>query len=172
MKQKWSSVAALILTVITGGFAQTSWSTLKSTDENFMISLPSEPKQETTNGKNPFGNGNHIYSLQNNDISYTISYSAFDSPPDPKDTKRILDIARDLVLMVTNGKLLSDKDIALDNRPGREVKIQKDKKLWTLRAYLVRERMYQLVTTEPKTKDGSPETAKFFDSFKLLAVPE
>jgi hypothetical protein len=173
MKQRLILITILILVFLTNVFAQTNWLTFKSTDENFVISLPSEPKQERTNMRGPFGNGHHIYSVENNSISYTVSYSAFDAPPtNPKDIKRILDTARNLVLTVTNGKLLSDKEIAVDKFPGREVKIQKDKKIWTLRAYIVRERMYQLMTTEPKTKDGSAETAKFFDSFKLIDAPE
>jgi hypothetical protein len=77
-----------------------------------------------------------------------------------------------MVLMVTSGKLLSDKDISLESFPGREVRIEKDKKVWTLRAYIVKGRMYQLMTTEPKAKEKSLDTEKFFDSFRLLGAPE
>src|ERR1044072_8914494 len=132
--------------------------------------MPSEPKQERNSRRGPFGNGHHIYSLESNGISYTVSNSVFETPPaQPNDIKRILDLARDLVLTVTGGKLLSDKEISLDSFPGREVRIEKDKRIWTLHAYIVKGRMYQLTTTEPKAKEQSPDTTKFFDSFKLLA---
>jgi hypothetical protein len=165
--------AVFSLVLLAGGFKQTEWPKFKSTEENFTISMPSEPKQERTSGRGPFGNGHHIYSLESNGISYTVSNSVFETPPtQPKDIKRVLDFSRDMVLTVTSGKLLSDKDISLEGFPGREVRIEKDKKIWTLHAYIVKGRMYQLMTTEPKAKEQSPDARKFFDSFKFLAPPE
>jgi hypothetical protein len=173
MSKKLKSAAVLSLVILAVGFKQAEWPKFKSTEENFTISMPSEPKQERTSGRGPFGNGHHIYSLESGGISYTISNSVFENPPtQPKDIKRILDFARDMVLTVTSGKLLSDKDISLESFSGREVRIEKEKKIWTLRAYVVKGRMYQLMTTEPKAKEQSPDTAKFFESFKLLAPPE
>jgi hypothetical protein len=171
---KMIKLAAIIsLVLLAGGFRQADWPKFKSTEENFTIAMPSEPRQERNSARGPFGNGHHIYSVESNGVSYTVSNSVFDNPPtQPKDIKRILDSARDLVLMVTGGKLLSDKGISLEDFPGREVRIEKDKKIWTLHAYVVKGRMYQLMTTEPKAKEQNPDTAKFFDSFKLLAPPE
>jgi hypothetical protein len=115
----------------------------------------------------------HIYSVENNNISYTISYSCFDAPIiDSKEVKRILGLSRDMVRIVTNGSVVSDKEIDLEGFPGREVRIEKDKRLWILRAFIVRERMYQLMTTQPKAKEESRETVKFYESFKLLSRPE
>lgn len=173
MSKKLRMAAVISLVLLAGGFKQAEWPKFKSTEENFTISMPGEPKQERNSARGPFGNGHHIYSIESSGISYTVSNSVFDNPPtQPKDIKRILDTARDLVLMVTGGKLLSDKDSPLEGFPGREVRIEKDKKLWTLHAYIVKGRMYQLMTTEPKAKEQSPDVAKFFDSFKLLAPPE
>jgi hypothetical protein len=171
---KMTKVTVVIsLVLLACGFTQAEWPKFKSTEENFTISMPGEPKQERNSVRGPFGNGHHIYTIESNGISYVISNSAFDDPPtQPKDIKRILDFARDLVLTVTSGKLLNDKDISLEGFPGREVRIEKGKMLWTLHAYVVKGRMYQLMTTEPKAKAQSPETAKFFDSFKLLGLPE
>lgn len=172
MRKQITSVLIVLLLLLSSGFAQ-EWPTFKSAEENFTISLPSEPKQEQTTGRSPFGNGHHIYSLDSNGVSFTISNSVIDNPlTEPKDIKRTLDLARDLVAMVTNGKQLTNMDISLDGFPGRLVRIEKDKKIWTLRAYLVKQRMYQLMTTEPKAKEANPSVAKFFESFKLLHSPE
>jgi hypothetical protein len=70
------------------------------------------------------------------------------------------------------GNFFTDTDISIDGYPGRLVRIEKDKKIWTLRAYLVKQRMYQLMTTEPKAKEANLSAAKFFESFKLLRSPE
>lgn len=172
MRKNITSALILLLLLLSSAFAQ-EWRSFKSTEENFTISLPSEPKQEQTTGRSPLGNGHHIYSLETNGISFTISNSVIEDPPtQPKDIKRTLDLARDLVAMVTNGKLLTDADISIDGFPGRFVRIEKDKKIWTLRAYLVKQRMYQLMTTEPKAKEVNPSVTKFFESFKLLRAPE
>ena len=173
MRKKMTPTAILLSFLLTSAFAQGEWPTFKSTEENFTISLPSEPKQERTAGRSPLGNGHHIYSLETNGVSFTISNSVIEDPPmQPKDIKRTLDLARDLVAMVTNGKLLTDTDISIDGFPGRLVRIEKEKKIWTLRAYLVKQRMYELMTTEPKAKEVNPSVAKFFESFKLLHSPE
>ncbi len=173
MRKNITPPVIVLMFLLTSAFAQGEWPTFKSTEENFTISLPSEPKQERTAGKSPLGNGHHIYSLEANDVSFTISNSVIEDPPtQPKDIKRTLDLARDLVAMVTNGKLLSDTDISIDGFPGRFVRIEKDKKIWTLRAYLVKQRMYQLMTTEPKAKEANSSVARFFESFKLLHSPE
>ena len=165
-------IFASILLFGLAAFAQ-EWPSFKSTDENFQISMPAEPGQQRTSGKSPLGNGHHIYSLDNGGISYTISVSIIENPPTKaKDIKRTLDFARDLVTIVTEGKKLTDTDITLQGFPGRLVQIEKDKQIWTLRAFIVKEHMYQLMTTEPKAKDPNPAVAKFFDSFKLLRLPD
>jgi hypothetical protein len=94
------------------------------------------------------------------------------APTQTKDIKRTLDMARDLVAMVTNGKLLTDTEISIDSFPGRLVRIEKDKRIWTVHAYLVKDRRYQLMTTEPKAKEQNASAAKFFESFHLLHPPE
>ena len=110
--------------------------------------------------------------LDDNGVSFTVSYSVFDSALTSKDIKRTLDLARDMVAMVTNGKLLTDTDISIDKFPGRLVRIEKDKRIWTIHAYIVKERMYQLMTTEPKAKEPNASAAKFFESFQLLHSPD
>jgi hypothetical protein len=173
MQTQLKLVTIFALVLLGSGFTQVEWPTFKSTEENFVISLPAEPKQERNSQPGPFGNGHHIYTIDRGGIDYTISNSSFDNPPtQSKDIKQTLDFARDLVRMVTNGKLLSDKEITFDGFTGREVKIEKNKRIWTLRAYIIKKRMYQLMTTEPKGKEQSPEVAKFFESFKLINSPE
>ena len=163
----------ILLLLLGNTFAQGEWPTFKSIEENFTISLPREPKQERTTGRTPLGNGHHIYTTEDANVSFTVSYSMLDNAPtQTKDIKRTLDMARDLVAMVTNGKLLTDTEISIDSFPGRLVRIEKDKRIWTVHAYLVKNRMYQLMTTEPKAKEQNASAAKFFESFHLLHPPE
>jgi|SRR5882724_4278908 len=155
------------------GHPQSAWKTFKSTDENFIVSMPAEPEQEWTKGNSPLGNGHHIYNLDQQNLSYTVSYSELDAAPkDQKDIKRIFDISRDMVLAVRQGGLKGDKEIALDGFPGREVRIEVGKELVILRIYVVKNRIYQLMTSQPKTKSENPDILKFYDSFRLIRKPE
>lgn len=173
MQNKTPAAFLLSLLLLTAAVGQSEWPSFKSTEENFTISMPREPKQERTTGRTPLGNGHHIYTLDDNGVSFTVSYSVLDNAlTQPKDIKRILDMARDMVAMVTTGKLLTDTDISIGNFPGRLVRIEKDKQIWTVHAYIVKDRMYQLMTTEPKAKEPNASAAKFFDSFHLLKSPE
>src|SRR5882724_5393035 len=106
--QKQSGLVVVVgAFLLNSGFQSPDWPRFKSTEESFSVSLPREPAQERTNRKGPFGNGHDIYTVENDNVSYTISCSSFDAPvTDPKDIKRILDLSRDLVLTVTNGKLV------------------------------------------------------------------
>ena len=172
MTNKITPTLLLPLFLLTVALAQGEWPKFKSTEENFTISMPREPRQERNTGRTPFGNGHHIYTLDDNGLSFTVSYSVLDNAPQSKEIKRILDMARDMVAMVTNGKLLTDTDISIDSFPGRLVRIEKDKRIWTVHAYIVKDRMYQLMTTEPKTKEPNASAARFFESFHLLRSPE
>jgi len=107
MLKKLKLIALFSLVLRAGGFRQAEWLKFKSTEENFTVSLPSEPRQEWTRVRGPFGNGHHIYKIENNGITYTVSNSVFEKAvTEPKDIKRTLDFARDLVLTLSTGKLL------------------------------------------------------------------
>lgn len=173
MSNKIVAAFFLPLFLLTAALGQGEWPRFKSTEENFTISMPREPQQERNTGRTPLGNGHHIYTLDDNGVSFTVSFSVLDNaPPQSKDIKRTLDMTRDMVAMVTNGKLLTDADIFIDNFPGRLVRIEKDKRIWTVHAYLVKDHMYQLMTTEPKAKEPNAAVVKFFESFHLLHSPE
>src|ERR1044072_1930760 len=65
MRTKTIELLTVFLFVVTV-FGQGEWPRFKSTEENFTISMPAEPKQERTAGRTPLGNGHHIYSLDDN----------------------------------------------------------------------------------------------------------
>lgn len=173
MLMKLKSIALLPLLLITVGFSQADWPKIKSTEENFSISMPDIPRQHRTRASGPLGKDHHIYKVEHNGVTYTVSNSVFEKgPTSPEDIKRTLNYARDLLLTLSGGKLLNDEGISIDGFPGRQIRVEKGKKVWTLRAYVVKNRMYQLMTTEPKGQEHSLEVEKFFLSFELLFVPQ
>ena len=173
MKSQLMLLTLIALAIQADGFTQTKWRTFKSTEENFIISLPAEPQQEQTSGRGPLGNGHHIYRIESDGITYIVSNSVFENPRVlPGDIKKTLDFVRNLLQRVSHGRLVSDKDISFAGFTGREVKVERDQQLWTLRAFVVKKRMYQFMTRSPKAKEQSAEVAKFFDSFKFINPPE
>ncbi len=170
---KLKLTALFILVLLTSGFRQADWPIIRSTEENFFVSMPDIPKQHRTKVSGPLGKSHHIYKVQHQGITFTVSNSVLEKAPTQiEDIRRTFDQARDLLVTLSNGKLLIDEDITLDGFPGRQIRVVKGKKVWTLRAYVVKERMYQLMTTEPKGKEQSAEAEKFFQSFAFIFLPQ
>jgi hypothetical protein len=68
-----------------------------------------------------------------------------------------------------HGKLLSEKIIQINGFPGREARIdfRDGLAVITMRAYLVKNKMYILQTITETKKDFNKSIGKFMDSFKL-----
>ena len=107
--------------------------------------------------------------------SYALETSHLEiTPKRPEDVKTILGFACDNFLWNTGYKvvILRDRELSLGSFKGRELRAESGDKIRTLRAYIVKDRLYQLTTTEPKAENQSPDTVKFFESFNLLAPPK
>lgn len=83
-------------------------------------------------------------------------------------SKILFDHLRDALLAKGNGKLKSDRDIFLEDQPGREIKIEDSKGIYLQRFYLVNQRIYDLNVFLPNSiRSKEAEAIKIFDSFKL-----
>jgi hypothetical protein len=172
---KLNSVAIFSLIMLAVGFQQAEWPKVESTKENFTISIPGEPKQKRTSMRGTFGSGHHIYSVESGGISYMVDTSHLElTPKRPQDIRTMLSLACDNFMRETGYKvrILRDRELSLGSFMGRELRLENNKRVRTLRAYIVKDRLYQLTTTEPQAEKQSSDTVKFFESFKLLAPPE
>ena len=180
MPKKLKLVAIVSLVMLAAGFRQAEWSKVESAKENFTISMPSEPKRERkrTSERDDFfvlGSDRRIYSVESSGINYMIETSKFYVVPKrQQDIRMILSFACDNFLRETGYKvrILRDREISLEGFPGWEMIAESGKRVRTLRAYMIKDRLYQMTTTEPKAAEQSPDTVKFFESFKLLAQPK
>src|SRR6185295_9588445 len=79
---------------------------------------------------------------------YTVSFGDYPKEKftDKDSEKKILDADRDGFVKAVNGKVLSEKSVTLDSRPGREVEISADsgQSRYFFREYLVETRIYHL----------------------------
>lgn len=86
--------------------------------------------------------------------------------------EKALQTAQDTVQRATQGKLLRAKEITLEKvHPGREYEFQVTHGpggIFRCRAYLVKDRLYQVIAVGQKEFATSKDADRFLDSFQLL----
>ena len=82
------------------------------------------------------------------------------------------DNLRDGVIKQTGFKLVSERDIRLGEQFGREITLTNDKEIIKNRMYLVRQRLFQSITTMQtslaKDDTAQKDAVKFLDSFQFV----
>ncbi|MDW8365330.1 MAG: hypothetical protein RMK49_05760 [Abditibacteriales bacterium] len=167
------SVIAVVMGVGQYGFAQGAWKEFRAPAGGFSVEMPGTPKEDkqvldTAVGKVDL----FTFLLEVKDVVYLVSYNDY-----PSDTlknspsSKVLDDWRDGFAKGVKGKVRSEKYITLKSNPGREVIVDAPNDLvFKVRAYLVKQRLYQTLVAAPKNLESSPDATKFLDSFKLLTV--
>jgi hypothetical protein len=132
--------------------------------------MPGKP----TNSSQPSSAGTttYLFSLTKGSDSYLASYTDVPTNLAGLDPEQLLDNGRDGALNSTGGELVEETKIKLGEFPGRDFTY----KITTLngsirqRAYVVDQRLYQLVTTGTGNAVNSADAEKFFNSFKLTGT--
>ena len=170
------AVLALPLLVTTGRSADDAGKAAKeftSKVGGFSAAFPGTPKES----KEPIAKDGTIqtqYTLDGPTGAYLVSFQ--DNPNLAKagkvEREKALQAAQDAVQRGTQGKLLRSKEITLDKvHPGREYEIQASHGgggLFRSRAYLVKDRLYQVIVVGQKDFATSKEADRFLESFKLV----
>ena len=89
---------------------------------------------------------------------------------------RALDGTRDGALANVKGQLRSEEEVSLKaggaSYPGRAIVADAPHNLvMRLRVYLVKDRLYQIMTVNTMDQDGPEDLARMAQSFHLVAVP-
>jgi hypothetical protein len=99
-------------------------------------------------------------------------------PPLPffpgRDPEATLDQYRDNMVKNFDGKMISETKVMLGSNPGREVVIEAAEKFGRNtvvkgRAFVVEDRLYQIMVSAPNEELNTPEVNVFFDSFKFVS---
>jgi hypothetical protein len=149
------------------------WKEFASQEGRFKVLMPGTPKQGKAETESDFGKGVlHMNTVQAGRTMYGANYCDFPAKIKKVPIKQVLDSSRDGAVANLEGKLVSEKDIKLDKRPGREVQIEVagGKPLFRARVYLVEQRLYQVVVFGTKEAATSKKADKFLDSFKLAEM--
>src|SRR5687768_11957153 len=153
---------------------QPVWKELRSTEGGFSVFMPGtpNPNKVTVNTASGLEEAD-TFTLNEGELNeYIVAYSKYTEANSKKgSTDKLFDNVRDGIILVHQGKLLSETAITLDGYSGREIAVERpDGVVTTARFYVVDNRFYQLSV---KARSNEPERRamrRFLDSFKLLPI--
>jgi WD40 repeat protein len=151
-----------------------NWHEFSSKEGGFTILLPDKPKetQQTITNAQGQRNEQRLFQVNQGTQGYLIVYrhEAALAVLNAELSKKSLETGRDALVTSLKGKLLSSKEIKLEDKfVGLEAQVElpASQGIYRSRFYLVRERVYQLGVFGPKDFVTAEQTQKFLDSFKL-----
>jgi hypothetical protein len=144
------------------------WKTYSYPSDGFSVSFPSQPQLKKNFLDTKTGEievRTYLAILQPAWVVTVIDYGKQATNADP-DT--LLQLGKQGALTSSNAHLLSEKKITLNGNHGLEFEAESSIAHFYLRIYLVGGTLYQtMVVSDPS--DKSAETARFLDSFQLIA---
>jgi hypothetical protein len=177
-KQSASAMKSMMSTTYTG-------TEYKTDVGQFSVITPLPLMEKKVRAKSALGKTEvSLFSVKHGNIEYSIAYS--DTLPSYAHYLQYLphfswvyhwetrlDKYGHTIAEKLHGKLVSETKIMLDNNPGREVVIEDMEKaghdvVMKGRAFLVRNRLYQILVAAPNDELGTSEVNTFFESFKIL----
>ena len=100
---------------------------------------------------------------------YVIAYSEEVSPERFQNTQAILSKATNSIAKNNVGlEKIAEKDITLDNNPGKEFQLKNQEEIMFFRLILVEQRLYVLAVNQQNDSISEELVEQFFDSFELI----
>jgi tetratricopeptide (TPR) repeat protein len=144
------------------------------TDEEagFSVWFPGEP---TIENKKVNGMPSRKYTVATNNAGFNVSFSDLSVElKSASDVSKLFDGLRDELLTKFNGKLIADNNISLSENPGRSISFTTKNSMGTLlssvRIFLVRKRLYQVIAAALTKNPQTVNVNRFFNSFKFTAL--
>src|SRR5664279_2997084 len=176
------SFLAISVILFLYAFISPSFDWYKYEDKDCEILFPKIPKNDTIFKKTSIGKMTfyrHILKNEQAEKDSTIAYELLKTEYPSTETELInptKDIAESIFkgtvsssIEQVNGKLISEKNINIDDYYGQEVKISfsNDTKLIKMRCYLVKAKVYIIETVTSADKEINSSVTTFFASFKV-----
>jgi len=148
--------------------ANTAWKTVRPEGGVFTCEMPGEPKRTSQKVPTPAGTIDVVaYMLEVTSGAYVVSATPIPRNAPAVSTQQRLDGARDGAVKNVNGTLISEKQIKLDNNPGRELLVKGPQGVFMhQRMFLINNQLVQAVAVS-QTKAESADITHFFNSLKL-----
>lgn len=177
MKILRSCFILFILTSLTTSFVRPDdWVVLE--DSHFKILFPKKPTDQTQTVDSPVGKLTiqiHMYEAPETDDNHTYGLMTSEYPDSTvnSDQKELVDNffsgAIEGAVNNVKGKLLSVDTVQIAGYPGRHFRVdyQEGLAVITMRAYLVKNKMYMIQTITDTKKDHNKAMERFMSSFEL-----
>jgi hypothetical protein len=148
------------------------WSQVLPSDKSCSVVMPGAPKSETKSLKTSEGKvavTNFATKPENGRGAFLFSYSEPEESfvkPDPPQAR--LDRARDGLVKSSQGKIIEEKKLTLQNHSGVEITLllTRDRQV-RVRIYVVQNRVYQLFVIGDRIQVESGDAVRFLDSLKI-----
>lgn len=147
--------------------ASSRWVSYTSPDGGYAVTLPGKPVESTRTTRGPSGPIElRFVATQAMDGSGAYGVGYLDYPASARG-QRDAESRLDAMTHAFPGQMLSNRVITVDGHPGREFSVRRTKGVTTMRVFLVRQRLYELIATSPEGA-GAETLATFLNSFRLL----
>ncbi len=150
------------------------WQAFSPPGAGFTVKLPGEPNKTVRALEIPGGTANFtLYAIDRNGLVCLISVTEFSEGVLKQNAKEVLDDARETGVKKSGGTLREEREIKLNDSPGREMTIDlPDSKLrgggiFRSRVYLVGRTHYQVAAMSTKANDNPNVKRAFLNSFQL-----
>jgi serine/threonine-protein kinase len=168
----WFMTSDVRRSLLSSNTVPAAWQEFSSVDGNFAVLMPGTPSYEKKSQSTALGPIDmHMFNLNiRRDAAYMIMYSDYPEIVTKAKPDDLLDGGRNGALSNTKGKLIGEQNMSLDGFPGREIVIEvPGKGIMKLRAFMVRQRLFQVIAVGTKEKIDHEDTIKYLTSFRLLA---
>jgi hypothetical protein len=165
-------VFAALATSLTLGAARAAepWKEFRSAEGGFAVSFPGTPKTNV-GAPNQTGPISHSFYVDAGPSSYVVMY--IDYQPGTlsgKDPQGLFDSGRDNLVKGKKVKIRVDRKFTLADHPARKIVIEgADGSIQIFNLYLVKDRVYEVISGGPKGFDKSADAKRFNDSFRFIA---
>ena len=132
---------------------------------SFSVMMPGEPKHTSQSMTAPAGPTTlHSYEVDEGETVYLVTYSDYPT----LDAAKSLENGVKEQAKAMEGKVVSDKSITVNGRPGRRVRIESKEIIALTMIVVSGNRMCQVVFAGPAGTELPPKAEEFLSSFKIL----
>lgn len=146
-----------------------AWKEYQYDNDGFALSAPAKPSLETTVVETAVGRAEmHQYKIDWGDDT-GIMVSVTDYGNKTKISSQVFQSVKDAVVAKVNGKVVSEKSISLDEKPGIEFELTaSDGYHARFRYYVIGNRLVSVVSYSGQGRPLPADTTRILDSLRLL----
>lgn len=156
--------------------AKDTWKEFVSEEGGFKVKMPVLPTRSVSKVEMAFGKADVTqFRVITKTAGYIVGFVDFPSAiPDEEEIRMRYDLARDGLIEKRADKLISEKDVSLNDFKGRELVIHSAQLSQTVRMFIINQRMFTLIAVTPFAQRAANQSSinKFLNSFELTKVPE